>query len=80
MKAWFSPFEKRAPTETLAPLACRVATSRYDAGNVARALRANHDLFRLVARAVSERLGYRYPEAADAEVARLMGKVLAGSG
>ena len=24
MKAWFSPFEKRAPTETLAPQACRV--------------------------------------------------------
>ena len=56
------------------------ATSRYDAADVAHALPKNHGLFGSPARAVAGRLGCEYPEAADAEAARLAEAVLAGHG
>ena len=67
--------EKWAGADAVAALAG--ATSRYDAAEVAAALPRNHDLFRGMAKLVGEKLGYEYPDHADAEITRLTRDVLA---
>jgi len=75
---WFRGrfLERWADPKVVARL--RDATSRYDPGEVADALRASHALFRGLAVAVADRLGFEYPADADAEVERLTNEVLSG--
>lgn len=55
-------------TEPTVLEALRLAFARYDASEVALALVATMDLFRVLAREVADRLGHGYPVAADQRV------------
>jgi aminoglycoside 6-adenylyltransferase len=63
-------------TDPAALRALEKAFARYEDGDVRRALLATMDLFRSLATETAERLGYRYPTAADERVTGWVGRCL----